>query len=124
MLRIIPRMLASLNLLRLRIPVMLRIIPRMLVSLNLLEELIKRKSLLIPGLYQMRIKMIRMSLWKLLKMMMLKSGNQKMENLQTKMMMLKSGKMMKVSLLKTMPKSGKMIMIIQKKKNQNQLKIN
>ena len=47
-----------------------------------------------------------------------------MQNLQTKMMMLKSGKMMKVSFLKTMPKSGKMIRIIQKKKNQNQLKIN
>ena len=121
MLRIIPRMLASLNLLRLRIPVMLRIIPRMLASPSLLEEPMKRKNLLKPSLYQ---KMIRMSLWKLLKMMMLKSGNQKMENLQTKMMMLKSGKMMKVSLLKIMPKSGKMIRIIQKKKNQNQLKIN
>ena len=121
MLRIIPRMLASLNLLRLRIPVMLRIIPRMLASPSLLEEPMKRKNLLKPSLYQ---KMIRMSLWKLLKMMMLKFGNQKMKNLQRKMMMLKSGKMMKVSLLKIMPKSGKMIRIIQKKKNQNQLKIN
>ena len=66
---------------------------------------------------------LRKSLRKLLEMMTLKSGNLKMTSLQTRMMMLKFGNQMKVSPRKIMQKSGKMIRIIQMRKNQNQLKI-